>query len=212
MFKKKLAIIIALFCALGVFAFTACDDVNDNDDRNYTITYELAGGELGADAITEYKNSDEPILLPIPTKTGYIFVGWKDGESDPITSLAAGTVGNKNFVAIWKVKTYTVIFNNINPYSTYLTAWVEGDVPFGTKTVEVNYNETITAPRIKDDNISEENKEGYDYIFRYWYYLDDDGKETVIDFTKPFNYENIAVSGTTITLYVLVEILNAGPY
>ena len=54
--------------------------------------------------ITSDKRSytvDESKTLPIPQISGYIFIGWSDGDGDIIKSIPVGTTGNKKYIANW---------------------------------------------------------------------------------------------------------------
>ena len=81
----------------------------------YTITYELDGGQI-SDAPTKYDGTEE-IILPIPTKEGYEFKGWYttlEFSGDIIAKVNKGESGNKIFYAKWEeIETttkYTIIF------------------------------------------------------------------------------------------------------
>ena len=65
---------------VSIFLFTACKGENKlplGDTR--TITYDLDGGTVEGTLKESYKDNEE-FDLPNPTKEGYIFVGWYDGE------------------------------------------------------------------------------------------------------------------------------------
>lgn len=70
----------------------------------YTIAYHLDGGTAGEDAPAVY-TAESAVTLVAPTKEGYIFKGWYTNEQltgEPVTELAAGSVGNKEFWAKWE--------------------------------------------------------------------------------------------------------------
>src|SRR5699024_8764352 len=62
--------------------------------ENYSISYNLNGGTLN-NPKTNY-NVEESFVLPIPTRTGYDFVGWTSSEIDePVYYLTiSNEIGN----------------------------------------------------------------------------------------------------------------------
>ena len=79
----------------------------------YSITYELDGGEL-FDAITTYNVETESFVISSPTKTGYIFLGYKvnDGETLVLEyTVEKGTTGNLTLTAKWR-EIYKIIYEN----------------------------------------------------------------------------------------------------
>ena len=71
------------------------------------ITAEVYSAEsVKFNVITSYTVLDT-VTLPVPTRTGYTFVGWYNGDIK-VDKIEAGTTGNLNFVARWKenVKVY----------------------------------------------------------------------------------------------------------
>ena len=75
---------------------------------NYTIKYELVGGNLG-EGVTNpatYTIETETFTLNNPTRAGYKFKGWATSENattgtESIT-IAKGTTGNKTYYAVWE--------------------------------------------------------------------------------------------------------------
>lgn len=75
----------------------------------YTITYDLAGGEVNGNP-TNYTVETENFTLKNPTKAGYSFIGWigSNGETaQTAVTINKGSTGNKNYIANWTVKTDT---------------------------------------------------------------------------------------------------------
>jgi uncharacterized repeat protein (TIGR02543 family) len=62
----------------------------------YSITYELDGGVNHPDNPATYRVIDE-IRLQSPTRSGYGFTGWAEGNS-----IAVGSTGEKTFTAQWE--------------------------------------------------------------------------------------------------------------
>lgn len=61
----------------------------------YTISYDVAEGILPEGATTEF-GYNETVVLPIPTKEGYKFLGWYEGETK------VEKIENKNYVLVAK--------------------------------------------------------------------------------------------------------------
>ncbi len=76
----------------------------------YTITYDYAGAEVVADAATSYEHG-ATVALPVPTKVGYTFAGWKvNGEGNAINTTE-GLTGNLNLVASWAEVLYSITYD-----------------------------------------------------------------------------------------------------
>jgi len=55
---------------------------------------------LPSNALTAFTSANLPYILPIPTRTGYIFKGWYDGGL-LVETVALNTIENKTFNATW---------------------------------------------------------------------------------------------------------------
>lgn len=80
----------------------------------YTITYHLDGGSNHADNPAKYTVETETITLKDAERTGYAFMGWYDNagcSGSPITQIAQGSSGNKDFWAKWEAVTYTITYH-----------------------------------------------------------------------------------------------------
>ena len=71
---------------------------------NYSITYVLNGGTNATSNPTTYTIEDA-VTLANPSKTGYDFSSWKEGNS-----ITAGSMGNKTFTATWSVIEYSITY------------------------------------------------------------------------------------------------------
>ena len=104
---------------------------------NYTVTYALGGGSgsVPTDS-TNYHIGDTVTVefTPLPTRTGYTFVGWSDGAT---TYTSGGTesftMGSSNvtLTAQWTANEYTITFDSAGgttvnditlPYGSAVTA------------------------------------------------------------------------------------------
>ena len=70
----------------------------------YTITYDLVGGKNNDENPTTYTVEDE-VVLQVPTKLGYEFIGWSDNGK-----IEKGSTGDKTFTAKWKVIEYSITY------------------------------------------------------------------------------------------------------
>lgn len=77
----------------------------------YTISYTLNGGTNHADNPSSYNIESSKITLKDPTREGYVFMGWEEGNT-----INAGSTGNKTFTAQWK-QLYTVTLTKGNGIS-----------------------------------------------------------------------------------------------
>ena len=101
----------------------------------YTIDYDTAGGELNGQ-ITHYDVNTDTFTLPIPTKTGYTFIGWSGTGIVGVqlnVSVEKGSVGNRSYIANWVANTYIITFD------------ANGGA-CSSPTQEVTYNSTYTLP------------------------------------------------------------------
>ena len=62
----------------------------------YSIGYNLDGGEIDVDLKSSYTIEDDTYTPPIPTRKDFVFNGWEP------KSIPAGTIGDINFTATWK--------------------------------------------------------------------------------------------------------------
>ena len=79
----------------------------------YSITYDLAGGELapGESNPEEYTIESEAITLKNPTKKYYTFAGWTGTdltEPTETVTIAKGSFGDRSYTATWEVEPYVL--------------------------------------------------------------------------------------------------------
>ena len=82
----------------------------------YSIKYGFDGGSFPeGSGITEYTIESDTFTLPVPTKAGYVFLGWKaegSNEAQKTVSIEKGSIGDLSFTAVWReLKKYTVSYN-----------------------------------------------------------------------------------------------------
>lgn len=80
------------------------------DDKTYTITYELNGGENNSENPATYTDSTKQITLKNPTRTHYTFLGWYDSPdfTNRVTAIAGGSTGDITLYAKWVKNNSTV--------------------------------------------------------------------------------------------------------
>lgn len=144
----------------------------------YTITYELDGGNNSADNPTKYTIETSTIALATPSKTGNKFLGWySDAElTTAVTEIALGSKGNVTLYAGWELVQYEI---------TYETGAGTNDIGNPVK-YTLSENDLVLKPAVAP--------EGYD--FEGWYL--EAGYQTKVETIE---------AGTTgkITLYARYE-------
>ena len=81
--------------------------------NTYSINYNLNGGSISGQK-TSYNVNTDTFTLPIPTKTGYTFIGWTGSNGttpQKSVSISKGSTGNKSYTANWSINSYTLTVN-----------------------------------------------------------------------------------------------------
>ena len=79
----------------------------------YTINYELNGGEVKIENPESYTTETESFMLNNPEKLGYTFIGWtgSNGETaEREVTIEKGSTGNKEYTANWEINTYLISY------------------------------------------------------------------------------------------------------
>ena len=114
MSKKLLAMILAVIMLIGVLPATALAEGLEGDvvapaATTYTVTLDANGGTMsGLETATKTVEDGKQVgTLPTPTRDGYNFLGWYNGE----TLVEAGTAvtGDMTLTAKWSQKTKNVL-------------------------------------------------------------------------------------------------------
>ena len=105
--------------------------------RSFTVTYVLLDGKTR----TETVDYGKTVTLGEEPRTGYTFVGWKDGEKMYRAGETITVTGDMTLTAVWKVRTFTVTYVLLN-----------GE----TRTETAAYGETVT--------LGEEPRTGYTFV------------------------------------------------
>lgn len=120
----------------------------------YTIVYELGGGENAAENPATYTVESDTIVLAAPQREHYEFAGWYSGN-ELVTSIAAGSMGDLTLTARWTAVRYTIGYefnSNMGTISPvrYEAEWGE-EITFtvqakdGYSVSEVSVNGTAVA-------------------------------------------------------------------
>ncbi|MBQ2593793.1 MAG: InlB B-repeat-containing protein, partial [Candidatus Riflebacteria bacterium] len=82
---------------------------------NYSIYCDLNGGSLSVANPTSYNVDSKNITLINPVRLGYTFKGWSgtdlEGEENLAVTIPKGSTGNREYLANWKLDTYTITCN-----------------------------------------------------------------------------------------------------
>ena len=121
----------------GSTKVTADTDVKTTADQTltakwtanqYTVTFDANGGSACEDITVTYDGKYP--TLPAPTKEGYTFEGWFDGETQVMSGTAVTITEDQTLTARWGINTYTITYQ------------VDGQT---VKTESVTYGEDIPA-------------------------------------------------------------------
>ena len=107
----------------------------------HDLNLDLDGGTLD-EAPTNYLEGEE-FVLPIPTKEGYIFLGWYNGEQ-LVTTIDSNTLENITLTAKWKITTDHE-GTEVDPYSVDDALKVAGTLTKGNSTTDKYYIKGIVS-------------------------------------------------------------------
>ena len=90
---------------------------------DYSITFNLGGGNLAETPVDKYNIETADITLPIPSRTGYTFVRWFDNDQlsgEAIDCIPLGSHDDKVFYAKWQTIDYAITYdlndaNSVSP-------------------------------------------------------------------------------------------------
>ena len=84
--------------------------------KNYSITYDLAGGSVATENPTTYNYKTDAFTLTNPTREGYTFAGWTGtdlGAATTTVTIAAGSTGARTYTATWTAIEYSITYNGV---------------------------------------------------------------------------------------------------
>ena len=117
---------------------------------DYSINYTLNGGTNNSSNPSSYTIEDT-ITFAAPSKTGYTFLGWFDGENT-IASIPSGSIGTVNIEARWSADLHTLSVTS-------------EDISKGTVTI-------TSGSGYSDESITVVATPVEGYLFKGWYYND----------------------------------------
>ena len=105
--------------------------------RSFTVTYVLLDGKTRAETVAY----GQTVTLGEEPRTGYTFVGWKDGENVYRAGETITVTEDKTLTAVWKAQSFTVTYVLLNGK---------------TRTETADYGKTVT--------LGEEPRTGYTFV------------------------------------------------
>ena len=82
---------------------------------NYTINYDINGGNALSGQRTSYNIESSTYTLPIPSRKGYKFIGWTGSNGNTpqkSVTIATGSTGDKSYKANWKSNSLTIRYHS----------------------------------------------------------------------------------------------------
>ena len=141
--------------------------------NNYTITFDANGGNVNVDSQTV--TFDLAYTLPTPTRTGYTFAGWFNGD----TKYNGGTwttASDITLTAKWTANTNTIYtvnhyLQNIenDEYSFYEAQTLRGTSDTSVSPSVKNYT-GFTAPAVQTVNVNPDGSRVVNYYYTRNYY------------------------------------------
>ena len=172
----------------GETIFNEPNDITINanwETISYEIKYNLVGGNIDNEP-SNYNVESENIVLPNPTKEGYIFLGWSSKDNNVYVKdyeIPKGTTGDIELTANYKPITY---------YISYNSQGAEGTM----ENTKVKYNNKLLLSKNSFE------KEGY--IFKGWS-LVPDGEVVYNDEAEIYNLSS--EDGAIVNLYAKWQII-----
>lgn len=134
--------------------------------NSYDITYDLAGGVNNSENPTTYTIESGLITLKNPTREGYTFLGWYNGEQ-LVTIIDSNTLENITLTAKWKITTDHEGTED-DPYSVDDALKIAGTLCSGEYTDLVYITGVVTDAGT------------FDTYYRNVYICDKNSKETIL--------------------------------
>ena len=134
--------------------------------NSYDITYDLAGGVNNSENPTTYTIESGLITLKNPTREGYTFVGWYNGEQ-LVKIIDSNTLENITLTAKWKITTDHEGTED-DPYSVDDALKIAGTLSSG------EYTELVYITGVVTDAGT------FDTYYRNVYICDKNSKETIL--------------------------------
>lgn len=159
------------------------------DIHNYTIKYDFNEGTYLGNVKKAYTIIDDTYILPKPTRSGFRFLGWYEGNTK-ITEISKGAHKDYDLIAKWSAE-YTITYNYkedlAEPSSTLINNYIDDELPY-------------QLPELKTKTV--------DYAFAGWY-TDVDYKNKIACIEKGTN-KNIILYGKLSSSYKINLNWNVG--
>ncbi len=134
-------------------------------ERTYTVTFDANGGEIDdGDSTREYTYNSTYGSLPVPSRTGYKFTGWKNGDNLITGDMTCTLADNATFTASWTPINYVIAFdaNGGTGEMGAINAVYDKEVTLPASTFEspgkllgfAGWSESATAPETPDVEIA----------------------------------------------------------
>ena len=120
--------------------------------KEYTLNYELNGGEIEGTNPLTYNIETETFILSNPTKHGMRFMGWRSEENQApqkIVEIKKGTYGNRLYTAVYEEE-------NTNCECCKLRFTCTNQTDYIILIDVLNKNNEVLASTVMDNNITAE--------------------------------------------------------
>lgn len=107
--KILLAFVVIVFVSVSLLCLNGCIV----SDKQYTVTFDLNGGE-GELSSRTYSAGATLSDLPVPTRSGYVFKGWQDEDGKAYTAQSKMPSKNIKLVAQWEEEQVSETKYNVN--------------------------------------------------------------------------------------------------
>lgn len=155
--------------------------------NTYSVTLNANGGTVSSSNLSV--TYDASYSLPVPTRTGYTFAGWYNGNTSISNNGTWRYASNLTLTARWNAKTYTVTLNDVSKKS-YVTVTFNYNYSGSTnRTQTVNNGYTLSYPTTPTRS---------GYIFTGWY--TDAACRTRFNFTETITEDMTLYAGWTAML------------
>lgn len=111
------------------------------ETKEFKIIYDLNEGFWipGQDIPSMFNIESDPICLPIPSKTGYNFIGWYTEDNSLITEIPNGSCSDIKLEARWAAKNYIINLHTM-----------ADDINFNPETLEVTFDESFMISQMPE--------------------------------------------------------------
>lgn len=148
--------------------------------NTYTITFDAAGGTVSPTSKTVTYNTE--YTLPTPTRTGYTFAGWYNGETQYTDGTWTG-LADVTLTAQWTANQYDITYEDVETVTNSITVTYDYNYEGDTDaTVTLTNGQTLSYPTVPTRS---------GYAFAGWY--------TDSSYTTPYNFSGTITAD--ITLY-----------